>query len=95
MMTLGRLLRASKLAQMAELMAVFFGAFAVITIATPFVGENPLMRQAVVWVANVLMLGIVWLGLRLRGLVRVPVKPDISGGRRFRRRPRIGFQSPW
>jgi membrane protease YdiL (CAAX protease family) len=67
MTTLGRLLTDNKIAKIAELLAVFIGACAVIAIVTPFVGENPLLRQAVVWIANVLMLAIVWLGLRARG----------------------------
>ncbi len=65
--TLGQLLSTNRVAQVAELLVVFAVALAVIFIAVPFAGDNPLARQAVVWVANVLMLGMVWLGLRLRG----------------------------
>jgi membrane protease YdiL (CAAX protease family) len=65
--TLGQLLRANRAVQAAELVVVFAVALATITIALPRVGDNPLARQAVVWVANVLMLTLVWLGLRLRG----------------------------
>jgi len=64
--TLGQLLTANRLAQVAELLGVFALALVTITIAVPLVGENPLARQAVVWVANILMLALVWLGLRLR-----------------------------
>ena len=64
---LGRTLLTSKLAQGGELVVVFIVAVALIMGAEPLVGENPLARQGVVWVANVLMLVMVWLGLRLRG----------------------------
>jgi len=64
---LGRALLTSKLAQVGEIAVVFIVALAVIMGAGQLVGENPLARQGVVWVANVLMIVIVWLGLRLRG----------------------------
>src|SRR3972149_771437 len=65
--TLGHLLRANKLAQTAELLVVFAVALVAITVVIPLAGENPLARQSVVWVTNIIMLGIVWQGLRLRG----------------------------
>jgi membrane protease YdiL (CAAX protease family) len=46
---------------------VFVVAAAMVFGVAPLVGENPLARQGVVWVANVLMLVVVWLGLRRRG----------------------------
>jgi membrane protease YdiL (CAAX protease family) len=46
---------------------VFAVALVAITVVVPLAGENPLARQSVVWVTNIIMLGIVWLGLRLRG----------------------------
>jgi membrane protease YdiL (CAAX protease family) len=51
----------------ADLVVAFAVALAAITVALPLVGDDPIARQAVVWVANVLMLAVVWLGLRLRG----------------------------
>lgn len=63
---LGRALLTRKPAQAAELVVVFLVPLAVVFGAGPMVGENPLARQALVWVANVLMLAMVWLGLRLR-----------------------------
>lgn len=64
---LGRPLEGSRAARFVEIMLVFLVAFAVILIGWQFTGNNPLARQAVVWVANVLMLLTVWIGLRLRG----------------------------
>lgn len=58
---LGRTLLTSKLAQVGEVVIVFIVAVTLIMGAQPLVGENPLARQGVVWVANVLMLVMVWL----------------------------------
>ncbi len=63
----GRALLRSKPAQVAEIVALPLVALAVILFAMPLAGENPVAGQGVVWVANVLMLVMVWLGLRLRG----------------------------
>ena len=53
--------------QVGEILVLFLIAFAIIKGTEPFAGENPLIRQGVVWVANILMMSTVWLGLRLRG----------------------------
>ncbi len=63
----GRALLRSKPAQVGEIVALFVVAFAVIVLAGPLAGENPVAGQGVVWVANIVMLVMVWLGLRLRG----------------------------
>ncbi|HEX9729156.1 MAG TPA: CPBP family intramembrane glutamic endopeptidase [Gemmatimonadales bacterium] len=67
MTALGQLLSTSRVAKVAELVVVLAVALAAITIALPLVGNNALARQAVAWVANVVMLCVVWLGLRVRG----------------------------
>lgn len=59
--------RDSKLASVAEIALVFVVAFAVIFVGWNIVGDDTFARQAVVWVANVLMMVTVWMGLRLRG----------------------------
>ena len=64
---LKRALLTNKLAQVGELIGVFIPACAVIMVARPLIGDNPLARHGVVFVINVLMLVIVWLGLRARG----------------------------
>lgn len=63
----GRLLHESAAARIVEIAVLFAVAGIVIAIGLPRAGDSPLARQGVVWVANVLMLGVVWLGLRLRG----------------------------
>jgi len=55
------------MAKASELALVLVIPLAVITVILPLVGDDPLRRQAVAWVANVIMLGIVWGGLRARG----------------------------
>ncbi len=57
----------NKLLPLFEMMALFFVALIIIMIGLPLAGENPVMRQAVVWVANVAMLLIIWLSLLRRG----------------------------
>ncbi len=64
---LGRALLRNKPAQVGEIVALFFVVLAVIGLVGPLAGENPVAGQGVVWVAQVLMLVMVWLGLRLRG----------------------------
>lgn len=64
---LGHLLRTNRGVQIAELVSIFVVAGSVVAFIVPLVGDHPLARQSVVWVANVVMLAMVWLGLRLRG----------------------------
>ncbi|NIR73198.1 CPBP family intramembrane metalloprotease [candidate division KSB1 bacterium] len=64
---MGSTLQSNRIAQSLEILVVFFLAFIIIKIAQPFVGDNPILRQSIVWVANVAMLTMVWAGLRLRG----------------------------
>lgn len=62
-----RILAVYKAAQLAEIVLVFLVAFVVIGVGWSLVGDDLFARQAVVWVANVLMMVTVWIGLRLRG----------------------------
>lgn len=64
---IGQMLLTNRFAQVGEILVLFGVAFLIIWLFGPFAGENPLLRQGVIWVANVFMIGIVWLGLRLRG----------------------------
>ena len=64
---LGRALAENRTAQAAEIACVFLVAAVVISVGWRVVGSNPLARQAVVWIANVLMLVTVWISLRVRG----------------------------
>jgi hypothetical protein len=64
---LGKWLLTSRLAPGFEILAVFGIGVGVIALGAPRVGESPLARGGVVWVANILMLATIWLGLRLRG----------------------------
>ena len=67
MTKLGQALQENRFAKVAEIAAVFLAAFAVIAIGCMIVGDNMFARQWVVWFANIIMMTIVWLGLRLRG----------------------------
>ncbi len=58
---------ARKALQCVELIVLFAVPLTFLLFAVPKVGDNPVARQGVVWVANLAMLMIVYLGLRLRG----------------------------
>lgn len=64
---LRRALLESRVARAGEILLVFAVAGAVVALGWRIVGRAPLARQAVVWLANVMMLTVIWLGLRLRG----------------------------
>jgi membrane protease YdiL (CAAX protease family) len=46
---------------------LFISAFAFIKLITPLIRDEPILQQALVWCANILMLIIVWAGIKLRG----------------------------
>jgi membrane protease YdiL (CAAX protease family) len=50
-----------------ELFLVFLPAMFVILFAESWVGDNPIARQAIIWVAYVVMLSIVYAALRTQG----------------------------
>ena len=64
---IGKQLHTNRLLKIGEILLVFIPAFAFIRLMNPLVGENLILKQAVVWIANILMLIIVWVGLKLRG----------------------------
>jgi membrane protease YdiL (CAAX protease family) len=57
----------SRGALLIELLAPFALALGVIAVGWRLVPAEPLARQAVVWVANVVMLATLWVALRVRG----------------------------
>lgn len=63
----GRALKENRAAQAAEIACVFSLAVTVVFVGWRVVGSDLFARQVVVWVANLLMLGTVWIGLRARG----------------------------
>lgn len=64
---LGKQLQSNRLFKLAEILLLFVFALAFIGILSPLAGENLILKQAVVWTANILMLFMVWVGLKLRG----------------------------
>ena len=54
-------------AKLAELVLDVVVACAMIAVGWGVVGDRPLARQAVTWFAILVMLGLIWLGLHLRG----------------------------
>ncbi len=64
---ISQLLQTNLLAKIAEIVLVFLVAFITIKLLLPFAGDHLVRQQAVIWLANVLMLLMVWLGIILRG----------------------------
>ena len=64
---LGTLLNQNVYVKIGEILFLFLVAYAIIKLSEPFVKDNLLLKQASVWVANIAMLLVVWLGIKLRG----------------------------
>lgn len=63
---LGVALKENKFFQVAEIILPFLLATIIIVIGKFFVGEDPILNQMVVWVSNIVMLCVVWVGLKAR-----------------------------
>jgi membrane protease YdiL (CAAX protease family) len=64
---LGNKLQKSKLFKIIEILFLFIFVYAFIKLIIPLVGDHPILKQTVLWIANILMLIYVWIGLKLRG----------------------------
>jgi len=64
---IGHLLNTNRIVKISEILLVFILAFALIKILTPYAGDNQLMKFGIVWCTNILMISLVWLGIKLRG----------------------------
>ena len=63
---LGRQLQKNKLVKIGEILFLFILAYTFIRLIMPLVGDNLILKQTVLWIANILMLIYVWIGLKLR-----------------------------
>lgn len=50
-----------------EILLLFVIAFSVIKLFEPIVKDNLILKQASVWIANIIMLIYVWFGIKIRG----------------------------
>ena len=57
----------STFGRVCELALIFVLPIILIQLAAPYAGDNLVAIQGVLWIANVLMLLLVWQGLRMRG----------------------------
>ncbi|WP_319480999.1 type II CAAX endopeptidase family protein [uncultured Draconibacterium sp.] len=64
---IGYLLNTNKIVKISEILLVFILAFALIKLLTPYAGDNQLLLMGIIWSANILMIGLVLLGIKLRG----------------------------
>lgn len=67
MKSLKNLLLTNKLVKVLEIVLLFFVAFIIIKIFVRPESDNLIYNQAVLWVANIVMLIIVWVGIKIRG----------------------------
>jgi membrane protease YdiL (CAAX protease family) len=63
---LGNQLQKNPLVKIGEIIFLFIFVYAFIRLIIPLVGDNPILKQTVLWIANILMLIYVWIGLKLR-----------------------------
>jgi membrane protease YdiL (CAAX protease family) len=61
------LLRTSKIAGIVEILFVFLVALSFIWLLNPLTQDQAVLTQAVIWISNLLMLMLIWAGMRLRG----------------------------
>ncbi|MDH3649653.1 MAG: CPBP family intramembrane metalloprotease [Saprospiraceae bacterium] len=84
---IGTHLRSNAVAKWAELVFIFAAIIAFIQLLKPLAGEDLIWNQAILWVGNMIMLSLVWLGLRLRGesLANFGLSFSFQSGRDFGR----------
>lgn len=64
---LGRTLRTNRVAQAAEILVIGLAGLATIIVANSLAADRLFVRHAIIAVGNLLMMLLIWLGLRLRG----------------------------
>ena len=64
----GELLSRNRWVQVLEIAAVFLPPLLLVIAFHVIGGDNPLLFMGGLWGANILMIGLVWLGIRLRRL---------------------------
>lgn len=63
----GYLLNTSKIAKIGEIIILFSAVILLYNTLKPYAGDNLLLKMGIIWSINILMLVIVWIGIRLRG----------------------------
>ena len=63
----GVLLNSNKIAKISEILLVFILAFGLFKILKPYAGDNLFLKMGIIWCINILMLILVWTGIKLRG----------------------------
>lgn len=64
---IGYLLNTHRIVKISELLLVFLSALALMKLLAPYAGDNQFKKFGIVWGANLWMLGLIWLGIKLRG----------------------------
>ncbi len=64
---LGKQLQTNSLFKVGEIILLFVIVIAFVGLIIPLAGNNLILKQLIVWIANILMLIYVWIGIKLRG----------------------------
>jgi len=64
---IGHQLQTNQIFKIGEILFLFIFVFAFIRLIIPLAGDNPILKQTLLWAANILILIYVWIGLKLRG----------------------------
>ena len=64
---IGKQFQTNWLFKIGEIFLLFIIVIAFVALILPLVGKNLILKQLVVWAANIIMLIFVWTGMRLRG----------------------------
>ncbi len=64
---LGKQLQTNSLFKIGEIILLFIIVITFVGLMVPLAGDNLILKQLVVWIANILMLIYVWIGIKLRG----------------------------
>lgn len=64
---LGKQLQNNRMYKIGEIIVLFVIVIAFVGLIVPNVGDNLILRQVIVWLANIIMLMYIWLGIKLRG----------------------------
>ncbi len=60
------LLKTNIFFKLGEILVLFLSAFLLIKILEPFANGNLILKQAIFWLVNIVLLLLIWLGLKLR-----------------------------
>jgi membrane protease YdiL (CAAX protease family) len=64
---IGEQLKTNRFYKISEILILLFVVIAFVSCVLPLAGDNPILQQLVLWLANVFMLFYIWMGCKFRG----------------------------